>query len=72
MSPKHNDIASEILLTPECKIQTGIKEEVVRTAPPLEQVIDEVCHFGITGALWSVVFKLLVLVICNLLEKENY
>ena len=45
VSPKHNDIASEILLTPECKIQTGIKEEVIRTAPPLEQVIEEVCSY---------------------------
>ena len=40
--PMTDDI-SETVLTEECKIQTGLSEEAIKNAQPLEQVLDEVC-----------------------------
>ncbi len=39
--PTADDI-SETVLTEECKIQTGLSEEEIKNAQPLEPVIDEV------------------------------
>ena len=39
--PVTDDI-SETLLTEECKIQTGLSEEAIKHAQPLEQVLEEV------------------------------
>ena len=42
MRPTGDDI-SETVLTEECKIQTGLSEEAIQNAQPLEYVLDEVC-----------------------------
>ena len=41
--PTADDI-SETVLTEECKIQTGLSEDAIRNAQPLEQVLEEVGH----------------------------
>ena len=33
---------SEHILTEECRIQTGLDEDAIRSALPIEQVLDEV------------------------------
>lgn len=37
-----DDLISETVLTEECKIQTGLPEDAIRNAQPLEHVLDEV------------------------------
>ena len=37
------DDLSETVLTEECRIQTGMNEEAIKNAQPLEHVLDEVC-----------------------------
>ena len=34
---------NEHILTEECRIQTGLSEDAIRSALPIEQVLDEVC-----------------------------
>lgn len=40
-----DDLISETVLTEECKIQTGLPEDAIRNAQPLEHVLDEFERF---------------------------
>jgi len=39
--PTPNEL-SETVITEECKLETGLDEEVIKNAHPLDHVIDEV------------------------------
>lgn len=42
--PTQNELR-ETILTEECKIVTGLNEDLIKSAFPLEQVLDEVSFF---------------------------
>lgn len=41
VKPQPNEL-SETVLTEDCKLETGLNEEVIKNAQPLEVVLDEV------------------------------
>ena len=37
-----DNLSNECILTEECRIQTGLDEDAIRAAQPIEHVLDEV------------------------------